>query len=69
VKDAIECHRQAYLLHERAFKIDPSSVRARRGLSIDDYKISSLILEFDPNEALAGYHRALVNLSLLPNEI
>ena len=68
-KEAVDCYRQAYLLSERVLKLDPSNVRARRGLAIDDYKIANLILEADPNAAIAGLQKAIGNLSLLPKGI
>jgi len=68
-KDAMECYRQASLLDERTLKIDPANVRARRGVAMNDYKIANLTMETDPNAAIAGFQKALAELSLLPKEI
>jgi tetratricopeptide (TPR) repeat protein len=68
-KDAMECYRQASLLDERVLKIDPSNVRARRGIAMYEYKIANQIMDKDPNAAIDGYQRAISELSLLPKEI
>jgi tetratricopeptide (TPR) repeat protein len=68
-KDALECYRQASLLNERILKIDPSNVRARRAEAIDDYKIANVVMDTDTNAAIAGFQKALSELSLLPKEV
>ena len=66
---AMESYRQTGLLDQRVLQIDPSNVRARRGVAVSEYKAANLIMDADPSAAIAGYQRALANLSLLPKEI
>ncbi len=67
--DAIECYRQQIALDERVLKTEASNVRARRGMAIGEYKIANLLLERDTKGAIAGYGRALDDMSLLPKDI
>jgi serine/threonine protein kinase len=67
--EAVECYRQQIGLGSRTLKIDASNVRARRTLAVGEYKIANLIADKDTDGAIAGYGRALDDLSLFPKEI
>jgi tetratricopeptide (TPR) repeat protein len=63
---AVAAYRQSLALDERAISIDPSFLRARRGLSIQRMKIGSVEMTTDPGEALKEFQVALQNTDRLP---
>jgi len=64
--EAVASYREGVALEQRVLKIDPANARARRGIAISQYKIANLILDKEPEAAIAGYRQAMANLSLLP---
>jgi tetratricopeptide (TPR) repeat protein len=56
---AVTAYRQSLALDQRALSIDPNSVRAKRGLSINLLKIGSVEMETDPAEALKDFQLSL----------
>jgi len=68
IHKAIECYGQQIALSQRALRIDPSNVRARRSVAIGEYKNATLIVDRHPVEAITGYRQALAELDLLPQQ-
>jgi len=63
---AISAYRQSVALDNRVLSIDPDSVRAKRGLSINGLKIGSVEMETDPAEALKEFQLALKRIETMP---
>jgi tetratricopeptide (TPR) repeat protein len=63
---AVAVYRQSLALDDRALSIDPNFLRARRGLSINLFKIGSVEMETDPAEALKDFQLALQRANALP---
>ena len=63
---AVAAYRQSLALDDRALSIDPNFLRARRGLSINLFKIGSVEMETDPAEALKDFQLALQRADALP---
>jgi tetratricopeptide (TPR) repeat protein len=63
---AVAAYRQSLALDDRALSIDPNFLRARRGLSINLFKIGSVEMETDPAEALKEFQLALQRANALP---
>lgn len=60
--DAIDCYRQEIELSKRTLRLDPGYVRGHRSAAVGEYKIANLILDKQPDAAIAGYQRALMYL-------
>jgi len=56
---AVTAYRQSLALDQRALSIDPNSVRAKRGLSINLLKIGGVEIETDPAAALKDFQLSL----------
>jgi tetratricopeptide (TPR) repeat protein len=56
---AVAAYRQSMALDDRALSIDPNSLRARRGLAINLWKIGSVEMETDPAAALKDFQVSL----------
>ena len=63
---AVAAYRQTLALDDRALKIDPNFLRAKRGLAITRMKIGSVEMETDPAEALKEFQVALQRADALP---
>jgi len=63
---ALAAFRKSIALDNRALGINPSFLRARRSLSINQLKIGSVEMETDPAQALKDYQIALQRLDALP---
>jgi tetratricopeptide (TPR) repeat protein len=63
---AVAAYRYALALDARALKIDPDLLRARRGVSINLFKIGSVEMETDPAEALDDFQVSLQRAQALP---
>jgi tetratricopeptide (TPR) repeat protein len=66
--DALVAYRKSIALDYRALAIDPSFLRARRGLSILQMKMGSVEMETDPAQALKDFQLALDRAEALPKE-
>jgi tetratricopeptide (TPR) repeat protein len=64
--EAINCYREQTALSERALKMFPSDMRARRALAVSIYKIANMVIDKDPNAAVAGYRQAMAVITGLP---
>jgi eukaryotic-like serine/threonine-protein kinase len=64
---ALDAYRKTLELHNRALAIDPSFLRARRGLAIVQMKMGSVELASDPEQALKDFQVALDRTNALPN--
>ena len=56
---AIAAYRQTLALDERALRLDPNFMRAKRGLAITRMKIGSVVMETNPDEALQDFQAAM----------
>jgi tetratricopeptide (TPR) repeat protein/predicted Ser/Thr protein kinase len=63
---AVAAYRQSLALDDRALKVDPNFLRAKRGLSINRMKIGSVEMETDPAEALKEFQVALQRADAQP---
>jgi tetratricopeptide (TPR) repeat protein len=63
---ALAAYRKSIALNERAFLLDPNFMRARRGLSIIQWKIGKVEMETDPALALRDFQTALQRADALP---
>jgi len=63
---AVAAYRQAVSLDDDALRLDPNSLRAKRGLSIHQMKIGSVEMESDPAQALKDFQVALQRADALP---
>jgi tetratricopeptide (TPR) repeat protein len=63
---AVKVFRKSIALDERALGLDPNFVRAKRGLSINQWKIGAVELETDPALALKDFQSALQRADSLP---
>jgi len=63
---AVAAYQQTLALDDRALRIDPNFLRAKRGLSITRMKIGSVEMETDPAEALKEFQAALQRADALP---
>jgi tetratricopeptide (TPR) repeat protein len=63
---ALAAYRHAIILDERAAGVDPTLLRAKRGLSIVQLKIGSTEMETDPAQALKDFQLALQRADALP---
>ena len=63
---AVAAYRQTLALDDRALKIDPNFLRAKRGLAITRMKIGSVEIETDPAEALKEFQVAFRRADALP---
>ncbi len=62
---AVTAYRQSLALNDRALRIDPGSLRAKRGLSIQRMKIGNVEMTTDPSAALKEFQDALQNADAL----
>jgi tetratricopeptide (TPR) repeat protein len=62
----VAAYRQSVALDDRALRLDPNSLRAKRGLSICQMKIGSVELDTDPAEALKDFQLAFERADALP---
>jgi tetratricopeptide (TPR) repeat protein len=63
---AVAAYRQSLALDDRALRVDPNFLRARRGLAINRMKIGSVEMETNPAEALKEFQAALQGADALP---
>jgi len=63
---AVAAYRQSVALDYRALRIDPNSLRARRSIVVNGFKIGSVEMEADPAEALREIQAALQIANALP---
>ena len=63
---AVAAYRQSLALDDRALRIDPNFLRAKRGISITRMKIGSVEMETDPVKALQEFQAALQSADALP---
>ncbi len=63
---ALAAYRKSIALNERAFLLDPNFMRARRGLSIVQWKIGKVEMETDPALALRDFQTALQRADAMP---
>jgi tetratricopeptide (TPR) repeat protein len=63
---AVAAYRQSLALDDRAVRVDPNFLRAKRGLSINQMKIGSVEMTTDPAEALKEFQAALQSADALP---
>lgn len=63
---ALAAYRHTIALDQRILTIDPSFLRARRGLAIQQMKIGNVEFDFDPTQALKDYQAAIARLDDLP---
>ena len=65
---ALSAFRKTIELDNRALRIDPGFLRARRGLAILQMKIGSVEMETDPAQALKDFQVAVERVDALPKE-
>jgi serine/threonine protein kinase len=63
---ALSAFRRSIALDDRVLRIDPGSLRALRGLAINQMKIGSVELGTDPAQALQDFRTALQSAEALP---
>jgi serine/threonine protein kinase len=63
---ALQMYRKGLELSHRALTVDPGYLRSRRALAIDHLKIGNILVETDPNQAIAEYHLSLGAWEALP---
>jgi eukaryotic-like serine/threonine-protein kinase len=63
---AVDAYRKSLQLDERVLSINPSFMRARRGISVNNLKIGSLEMETDPEQAFKHFQSALEGLNAMP---
>ena len=63
---AVAAYRQSLALDDRALRVDPNFLRAKRGLSINRMKIGSVEMTTDPAAALKEFQAALQSADALP---
>jgi tetratricopeptide (TPR) repeat protein len=63
---AVAAYRKTLELDDRALRIDPNSLRAKRGISITRMKIGSVEMDTDPAEALEEFQAAWQRVDALP---
>lgn len=63
---ALAAYRHTIDLDRRALSIDPSFLRARRGLAIQQMKIGNVEFDYDPAQALRDYQAAIAGFDALP---
>jgi tetratricopeptide (TPR) repeat protein len=63
---AVAAYRQSIALDDRALRIEPNFLRAKRGLAVNRLKIGSVEMATDPAEALKEFQRALQISDALP---
>jgi len=68
IQNALARYGKALSLEERALAVDPSYVRARRGIAILQMKAGNLQLNTDPEKALDSYLTALKTFDTLPEK-
>jgi tetratricopeptide (TPR) repeat protein len=56
---ALQMYRKGLELSQRALTVDPGYTRSKRALAIDHLKIGNILVETDPNQAIAEYHQSL----------
>jgi tetratricopeptide (TPR) repeat protein len=66
--DGLRAYRKSIELDNRALSIDPSFLRARRGLAMNQMKIGSVEMEADPAQALKDYQVAIERTDALPKD-
>ena len=68
IQNALAQYRKALSIEERAVAVDPSYIRARRGIAVVQMKIGNLQLNTDPEKALDSYLTALKTFDTLPEK-
>ncbi|KAA6456649.1 hypothetical protein DYQ86_24600 [Acidobacteria bacterium AB60] len=63
---ALKVYRQAIALDERALRLDPGFLRARRAIPINELKVGNVEIEWDPSQALKDYEIAENGFEALP---
>ena len=65
-QDAVASYSKQIELSKRALLFEPNNVRIHRSLAVGEYKMAELEVENKPEEAIAGFNRALASLNELP---
>jgi serine/threonine protein kinase len=65
---ALQMYRKSLELSHRALTVDPGYPRSKRALAIDHLKIGNILVETDPNQAIAEYHQSLAAWEALPGK-
>jgi len=66
---AVAAFHKTLELDERILQLDPSFIRARRGIAVSHMKIGSIEAETDPGAALLNYREALKGINDLPEDV
>jgi serine/threonine protein kinase len=67
-EDAAASYREQIELSQRALFKEPNNVRIHRSLAVGEYKMAEMQVENNPEDAIAGFNRALAALNALPPE-
>jgi tetratricopeptide (TPR) repeat protein len=66
---ALAAYQKTLELDERILQLDPSFVRALRGVAVSHSKIANIKTETDPAAALVDYRKAIEGMNALPVEV